>query len=220
MKSLILVQHCQSEHHVNGLTGGWTDTPLTELGRRQAASTASRLKRELADKTPRVYSSDLMRALQTAEIICSEVGAQPICVPKLREHNAGAATGKTREWADQNVDMSNWSMFDWHGFEGGETWREFHARVCKCMSDLWGEVSKLGDDHPPVIVTHGGTLSNIVTWWLGFDLDSLPECMAFSGLPGSITVVGSRNDRRVLERHSDTAHLYADNIAGCRPLIR
>ena len=33
MRKIIVIQHCQSEHHINNMTGGWTDTPLTELGR-------------------------------------------------------------------------------------------------------------------------------------------------------------------------------------------
>ena len=33
--AIIIVRHGQSEHHVRGLTGGWTDTPLTALGHGQ-----------------------------------------------------------------------------------------------------------------------------------------------------------------------------------------
>ncbi|WP_160327653.1 phosphoglycerate mutase family protein [Sporosarcina koreensis] len=36
MSNIILIQHCQSEHQVNTKSGGCTDTPLTELGRKQA----------------------------------------------------------------------------------------------------------------------------------------------------------------------------------------
>jgi len=31
MVKIILIQHCQSEHHINNMSGGWTDTSLTEL---------------------------------------------------------------------------------------------------------------------------------------------------------------------------------------------
>ena len=47
MKTLIVIQHCQSEHHINELTGGWTDTPLTARGRRQAYCVAERLRDKL-----------------------------------------------------------------------------------------------------------------------------------------------------------------------------
>ncbi|MBT6145623.1 MAG: histidine phosphatase family protein, partial [Gemmatimonadetes bacterium] len=44
LRSVIIVQHCQSEHHVNEMSGGWTDTPLTEFGREQARAVAARVK--------------------------------------------------------------------------------------------------------------------------------------------------------------------------------
>ena len=47
MDEIILVQHCQSEHHINELSGGWTDTPLTEIGRAQAKKAGQRLKNEI-----------------------------------------------------------------------------------------------------------------------------------------------------------------------------
>jgi len=62
MKSIILIRHGQSEYQVKGLTSGWTDTDLTELGRRQAACLASRLKREIGDIPCRICCSDLKRA--------------------------------------------------------------------------------------------------------------------------------------------------------------
>lgn len=49
MKSLLLIRHGQSEYQVKGLTSGWTDTGLTDLGRRQATYLAKRLKREIGD---------------------------------------------------------------------------------------------------------------------------------------------------------------------------
>lgn len=36
MGNIILIQHCQSEHHINNISGGWTDTPLTKVGKNQA----------------------------------------------------------------------------------------------------------------------------------------------------------------------------------------
>ena len=51
------------------MTGGWTDTPLTELGRNQAELIGLKLKRELGEERYTIYSSDLMRAKQTAELL-------------------------------------------------------------------------------------------------------------------------------------------------------
>lgn len=47
MRKIIIIQHCQSEHHINNMSGGWTDTPLTDLGRKQAELIGLKLKKDL-----------------------------------------------------------------------------------------------------------------------------------------------------------------------------
>ncbi|MGB8453699.1 MAG: phosphoglycerate mutase family protein [Anaerocolumna sp.] len=67
MKNIITIQHTQSVHHTNGMVGAWTDWELTELGRKQAFNISNELKNELIENDYVVYSSDLQRAIQTAE---------------------------------------------------------------------------------------------------------------------------------------------------------
>ena len=69
MKHIITVQHTQSIHHTNGMVGSWTDWDLTELGKIQADHIGKKLSDELAGKKVVLYSSDLKRAMQTAEEI-------------------------------------------------------------------------------------------------------------------------------------------------------
>ena len=212
MNRIILIQHCQSEHHVNDLTGGWTDTPLTHLGRQQAAAIAVRLRRDLVDTPCRLYASDLKRAAQTAEIVGEELGLAVQSVPELREFNGGAATGKTRQWARENISRE-WSssLFDAQPWDGAETWREFHARTSACLENLSGTHPS---DSLPIVVTHGGALSTIVVWWLRLPVDALRERAPFSASPGSISVL-ARNpyDDPVIERLNDKSHLYQANLA-------
>ena len=60
----------------------------------------------------------------------------------------------------------------------------------------------------PIIVAHGGTLSNIVTWWLRLPLDALPERNPFSGSPGGITFLKkNQHGNPVVGYLNDTAHL-------------
>jgi broad specificity phosphatase PhoE len=92
---VILVRHAQSEHHGKGITGGWTDTPLTDLGRVQASRLADRLRSELEGIPVTLYTSDLLRAAQTARIIGRALGANPIPEPRLREFNNGEAANMT-----------------------------------------------------------------------------------------------------------------------------
>ena len=68
-ENIFTVQHTQSVHHTNGMVGSWTDWDLTELGKQQADNIGRNLKAELEGKGFIMYSSDLLRAKQTAEIV-------------------------------------------------------------------------------------------------------------------------------------------------------
>ncbi|CAG7652958.1 2,3-bisphosphoglycerate-dependent phosphoglycerate mutase [Paenibacillus solanacearum] len=96
MGRIILVQHCQSEHHINEMSGGWTDTPLTEIGRKQAGLVAQKLKDSINSNEYILYSSDLLRALQTVEIIGEQLGLEVNQNNGLREINTSIAVGKTK----------------------------------------------------------------------------------------------------------------------------
>ena len=80
MKTIITIQHTQSVHHTNGMVGSWTDWELSELGVKQANRIGERLKTELSEKGFVMYSSDLLRARQTAEIIGNDLGLTPVQV--------------------------------------------------------------------------------------------------------------------------------------------
>ena len=81
MKTIITIQHTQAVHHTNGMVGSWTDWKLTEEGINQAKNIGEKLKRELAEKEFVIYSSDLLRAKQTAENVGSCLGGNS-CVKK------------------------------------------------------------------------------------------------------------------------------------------
>lgn len=69
MKELVLVRHGEPEHLVKGMVGGWTDLPLTDRGRKQIEITANRLKDLFESRIEIIYSSDLVRASESAKII-------------------------------------------------------------------------------------------------------------------------------------------------------
>jgi len=204
MRRIILVQHCQSEHHINEMSGGWTDTPLTELGRRQAEIIAKKLRDGLDSSEYILYTSDLLRASQTAEIIGEQLGLKVNINKELREINTGIAAGKTKEWARANRNPRTGSSFhlDYQEFENGETWRQFYRRVCDCL-ELLCETNEKN----LLIVTHGGTLAYITAWWLQFSEEMLGTAY-FSASPGSISVL-TRNsfNQNVLEVFNDSSHL-------------
>jgi broad specificity phosphatase PhoE len=192
---------------VNKLTGGWTDTALTELGCRQATYLASRLKHEIGDMPCQLYCSDLKRALQTAEIIGREIGVTPNPLPELRELNNGVAAGKSLEEAKRYALELTRPVLDWQAYPQAETWRQFYSRVAACMERLTGN-----QETPLLLVTHGGTIINIVAWWLQLDIDMLDK-VSFHTSPASLSVLRTNQwNERTIERLNDTAHLYAAGL--------
>jgi broad specificity phosphatase PhoE len=204
MREIIIIQHCQSEHHINNMSGGWTDTPLTDLGRKQADLVGLKLKEYLNKDKYLLYSSDLMRAKQTADLVGKHLSLNVIEDAELREINTGIATGKTKDWARENRNprIDNGFDIDYQEFQDGETWREFYNRVCNCMERICNsEKSNL------IIVTHGGTLGYIIAWWMNFQLHMLAKSY-FSASVGSISLLHENSYRQnVLNVLNDTSHL-------------
>ena len=176
---LIFVRHGESEHHVNGMTGGWTDTPLTERGRRQAAATARHLgSLDLADVG--FFTSDLLRAEQTAEIIGEVMRREPERLESLREVNNGDATGLTIEQAKQ-IERPPPATFDpdWSGFPGGESLRALDARMRKALDELDSQGCR-----EVLAVGHGFSGTVLLKAWLGLPLQPY---IAFNLGPASVS---------------------------------
>ncbi|MEK4299453.1 histidine phosphatase family protein [Oceanobacillus sp. FSL W8-0428] len=205
MSNITLIQHCQSEHHVNNMSGGWTNTPLTDLGRKQAKSIGDKLQKAAANDAEYVlYSSDLLRAAQTAEIISKKLNLEVIQDKELREINTGVAAGKTKDWANAHRQprKSNGIDLDYRAFQHGETKREFYARVCHCMNNIYDREKKKNI----FIVTHGGTLGYITAWWMKFTPEMIINAY-FSSSAGGITVLGQNHyHQRVIHKFNDTSH--------------
>lgn len=87
-KTIFLVRHGESASNSQRYFAGWTDSPLTPLGRKQAHLLRKRLSRE---GIGRAFCSDLSRARDTARLL--SLGC-PIAYSKsLREKNYGALEG-------------------------------------------------------------------------------------------------------------------------------
>lgn len=214
---IVIVQHCQSEHHVHRAAGvtltrrQWFNSNLTELGRRQAEAVARRLAERLQAGACALFSSDMPRALQTAQVLAGVLHVEPRPSEGLREW-AGVPTPTDQPDPPTDPDQP-FSLFDWREFPTGQTWREFHQRVCTCMDEL------TRDGALPIVVTHGGTASCIVAWWLRLPVDVLPERTPFAGLAGSITVLRrTKHGNPVIGRLNDTSHLEAAGLTSATGL--
>lgn len=181
MQELFLVRHGESEHHVRGLAGGWTNTPLTELGRQQAQLTGQHLKDLIPKSSFAFFSSDLDRAFQTAEILGSFLGVPPVAEPALRDLNWGIATDMTLEEAHKIELEITEPMIDWVPFPEAESWRMLHQRITPFLEKI--HESKSGT---VLIVSHGNAIEECIYWWLEFSIERRRE-LAFQSGPCSIT---------------------------------
>ncbi|WP_243156065.1 histidine phosphatase family protein [Clostridium sp. C2-6-12] len=128
MKSIITIQHTQSIHHTNGMVGSWTDWDLSEHGKIQANKIGSNLSLELKNKEYIVYSSDLLRAKHTAEIVSKYLDIKPIITEVLRERNLGMAVGKSVQWLKENIECQEKTIDD-KMFHNAESRRDVWNRL-------------------------------------------------------------------------------------------
>ena len=200
MKNIITIQHTQSVHHCNGMVGSWTDWELSELGKEHAENIGRKLSAELMGQTWKIYSSDLLRAKQTAEPLARYMGVEVEYFEKLREGNQGEAVGKSREWSKANRLKLFDDEFDvdFAYFNGAETWREFWNRVAGLQNDIIADETK-----NIILVSHGGTLAVWHQLWIGAEIH-MPQFVKAGGVSFFRIDAGGE---RVVKRFSDLTYI-------------
>lgn len=201
MKTIITIQHTQSIHHTNGMVGSWTDWELSELGVKQAKNIGEKLKEELAGKEFVMYSSDLLRAKQTAEIIANYLGITPILRNELRERNLGKCCGKSVQWLRENIEQQEKTVDD-RLFSDAESRRDEWNRLKPFFDEI---VSN--DEENIIIVSHGDLLSVFNTMFMGLNVEALNSFEIF-GLSGGVSYMFENNEgKRFIKRISDMSYI-------------
>ena len=153
MKRIIIVQHPQSVHHTNGMIGSWTDWELTETGKQQAENIAENLRNELSGNKYILYSSDLLRAKQTAEIIAKRFAIESIYRKELRERNLGRCCGQSVQWLKDHMECEEKTIDD-KVFSNAESRRDVWMRLKPFFDEIVSD-----DNENIIIVSHGDLLS-------------------------------------------------------------
>ena len=190
---IYLVRHGESEWNVAQRTQGQTRHPqLTEHGRAQAQAAARALLADIGS-TPVscVVSSDLVRAVQTAEIVAGVLGARLCVDARLREQSLGSFEGLS--YAES---FAAGSAFDWSdpdlGVGGGESLREMATRMTTALSDFADELITTG---AIVVVSHGDAIRALLAARVG----ALPGAGTWVDVPnGSVAVLDGTNGARWL----------------------
>jgi probable phosphoglycerate mutase len=153
-QAVLLARHGQTDDNREPLRfQGWRDTPLNETGRLQAAQLAQRV---VGEGIVSLWSSDLSRASETAEIVASRLGLEARLDPRLREANRGRWEGRRfRDVAREEPELfAAWRRAGpgWR-FPGGESLQEQQQRVAACVEEI-----RADGELPALAVCHGGSI--------------------------------------------------------------
>jgi broad specificity phosphatase PhoE len=164
MTTLTLIRHARTEWNNTNRMQGWSDPPLDDHGRAQAHALARRLSGETFTA---IYSSPLLRALETAQIAAAPHGLPVITHAGLRERHVGEWAGLTFDEARARAPER--FLGDWRtdGAPGGETQAILTARVAACLD----EILAAHPDGRLIVVSHGGSLSAALAHLLGLPPD-------------------------------------------------
>ena len=198
---LLLVRHGETPWNVTLQYQGQGNVPLNERGFEQARRCAERLTRYAATT---IYSSDIVRAWQTAETIGGVLGLKPVPLPELREIDVGQWEGHTPEelyrrfpehMAEYRRDPARTVRL------GGESYAQLQTRALVALKHIQAT-------HQPgeviVAVSHGGTIRTLVCHVIGLDLSSFGRMWLDNGSLTELRL--GRNGWRLM-RLNDNAHV-------------
>ncbi|HEY1096301.1 MAG TPA: histidine phosphatase family protein [Alphaproteobacteria bacterium] len=152
---IYLVRHGETTGDIEDRIGGSYDDHLTSLGREQLAKTAQKL----ADKNIEIiFSSPLVRARESAQIIQQAIGSPIEIVDGFRERHYGVITGmlkseakaKYPEAIERHSDLT-------YTHPDGESYPDFYQRVVNAFASVTNE-----NDRTMAIIGHGGSLKCIL----------------------------------------------------------
>ncbi len=204
---LIFVRHGEAEGNIERIFHGWTDSSLTEKGRKQAEKAAQRLKHE---DIKVIYSSPLKRAYETAVLIAREQGIDDIRLMEgLKEINGGEWENERWEDLPQKwpEEYDTWERNPHlHCMPAGESMKEAFDRMAEAVY----EIAKSHEGQNICIVTHGTVLRTLMCYFYGKPFEDLVTISWYDNT--SITVVEFDSTQFKVALEGDNSHLD-DNLS-------
>lgn len=211
MTRLILVRHGNTDDNLRHLLCGLTDSPLNEVGTRQAEYSAKELQQFVrsGNQVSAIYASPLQRTAKTAQLIADLLGLPVYLNHGLIEMNMGIFEGTSIFYLEETQkDLMQRAMqpgdeeFCW---EGGETRREIFERMETTMRSIAAKHS----DETVVVVTHGGVISYFLTGISGKPLSHWNDYYVANC---SLSNVIYENDTFVVEYYNQHDHVPKEEI--------
>jgi probable phosphoglycerate mutase len=168
-QQVLIIRHGESEWNVERRWQGWSDSPLTPEGLEQAAARGRALAHD-GFRPRAIFTSTLLRASRTAEIVAAHLDVPVFAEDGLRERNGGEWEGLTGAEIDERYPgmRDAWRRGDLHAPPGGELDTHALARFDGALTRALAHVG------PALfaIVTHGGIL-RLVAMRAGQDVPAL-----------------------------------------------
>ena len=178
LRRLILLRHGQTDYNVAGRMQGHLDSVLTAVGHEQAAAAAPVLAALGPD---RVVSSDLQRAVDTAEVVGAACGLAVKFDARLRETHLGEWQGCTVPEIDVDYPgaIATWRSDPTWAPPGGESRVDVVARSRPVVDELDAEFGDSDGSSTVLLVAHGGLIAGLVTGLMALPTEVWPS---FGGL--------------------------------------
>ncbi|HEY0461511.1 MAG TPA: histidine phosphatase family protein [Pyrinomonadaceae bacterium] len=160
---LYLVRHGQSAGNAEGRFGGHSATPLSELGLQQAETAAKTLAKEKIDA---IYTSDLHRAVQTAEPLARLLDLPIVKTSAFRERHVGVLEGLTFDESKESFPQDYYALVNrsiHHVITKGESYRHLLRRATGELR----EILRTHQGEKVVIFSHTGTICFLTLHILG-----------------------------------------------------
>jgi broad specificity phosphatase PhoE len=164
------MRHGQSHVNLTDLTATHLDSPLTDIGRRQADLAAAYVATEIDPDV--IYSSTVARAAETAAIVAAACGRSVVPDDRLREIGTSYPDGRAVPEANLTPYFPDmWGTLRPYEAvtEGGESWMHFRSRVGSFIEQLVPARNRFGDlevaeelgDRKALIVCHAGVIEAV-----------------------------------------------------------
>jgi glucosyl-3-phosphoglycerate phosphatase len=172
LRRLVLLRHGQTDYNAAGRMQGHLDSVLTEVGLAQAARVAPEIARLAPD---RLISSDLRRAVDTADIVGAACGRPVKLDPRLRETHLGEWQGQTVAEIEVTYPgaIATWRSDPAWAPPGGESRIDVVRRSIPVIEELDEELAE-GPDTTVVVVAHGGLIAGLVSGLMELPYDIWP----------------------------------------------
>ena len=195
---IYLIRHGQSTGNGRNCFMGWSDHPLTDLGRAQAEAVAARL----APLGPMpVRCSDLPRARETAEIIAARWTGEVLPDSRWREICCGDFEDRPWEAFSRNPELQ--AQFETDPFHtimpGGESAAMMSERVMAAFTELLAQ-----SEERVAVVTHDGPIRAVLRHCLGIPEDRF---WRYCTDHGGISLLSYKDDWLVVRTMNDISHL-------------